>query len=347
MSYKTTTLLLQTLVWKTMAKLHNKKLEETAIVLENVQFKRATIVSREGPVRFLINVLEGSNEFEVCEGGSVAVTGRVRLAAAAGERLEGVGMPAAEPGLLPLQNDDIYKELRLRGYNYGGIFRGIKNSDARGLAGELAWNDNWIAFMDTMLQFGIIGVDTRELYLPTRLQRALIDPTAHMAALANANGALPVLMQREIDTISSGGVEFRGVKTSLAPRRANVQADPKLEKYVFVPYDNVNVTTEDASRSKREALTVNLQIVLENAGVLRLKILEAALERPAEALLLPTVLEVLEGEPQVRVDATLAGGNQNGTYTAAMQPHGVKVRFILYEGGNLIVYRVPESDVPV
>ncbi|XP_026499944.2 fatty acid synthase [Vanessa tameamea] len=317
-----------TLVWRTVAKLHNKKVEETPVILENVQFKRATIMSRDAPVRFLINVLEGTGEFEVCEGGGVAVTGFVRVADdPAAERLPAAAEPArAEPDLLPLVTDDIYKELRLRGYNYGGIFRGIRTSDPRGTAGSLAWDDNWISFMDTMLQFGIIGVDTRELYLPTRLQRAVIDPAAQAAAVAAAaDGSIPVRMRRDIDTISAGGVEFRGVKTSLAPRRANAQAAPKIEKYVFLPYDNATVGTEDTSRSKRDALTVSLQLVLENVGALRLKVAEAALERAPEALLAPLALAVLEDEPQVRVETSLAGGAQPAPYAAPMQPHGIKV----------------------
>ncbi|XP_061378336.1 fatty acid synthase [Danaus plexippus] len=317
-----------TLVWRTMAKLHNKKPEETPIVMENVQFKRATIVSRDVPVRFLINVLEGSGEFEVCEGGGVAVTGLVRLAHdPAAERLAlDDSTDLREPELLPLVSDDVYKELRLRGYNYGGIFRGILASDPRGTAGTLAWNDNWISFMDTMLQFGIIGVDTRELYLPTRLQRALIDPAAQMAAVAAAGkGELPVRMRRDVDTISAGGIEFRGVKTSLAPRRANQQPAPKLEKYVFLPYDNATVSTEDTTRSKRDALAVSLQLVLENAGALRLKVIEAALERPPEALLAPLALAILDGEPMVRVEASLAAGAASSSYSDAMKTHGVKV----------------------
>ena len=313
-----------------MAKLNNRKPEETPIVMENIQFRRATIVSRDTPVRFLINVLDGTGEFDVCEGGAVVVTGTVRLADdPAAERLRDLDCtpPRHEDGLLPLVTDDIYKELRLRGYNYGGIFRGIRASDPRGTCGELAWDNNWISFMDTMLQFGIIGVDTRELYLPTRLQRALIDPAAQLAAVAALaeGGTLPVRMHRDIDVISAGGIEFRGVKTSLAPRRANPQNAPKLEKYVFLPYDNAAVATEDTSRSKRDALTVSLQLVLENAGALKLKLCEAALDRPAEALLTPQAMAVLEAEPQVRVDASLAAGPAPAAYAAAVKDLGVKV----------------------
>lgn len=40
----------------------------------------------------------------------------------------------------------------------------------------MEFNGNYVSFMDTMLQFGILGINTRELYLPTRLQRVLINP---------------------------------------------------------------------------------------------------------------------------------------------------------------------------
>ncbi|KAJ2944093.1 hypothetical protein O0L34_g18059 [Tuta absoluta] len=323
-----------TLVWRTMAKLHNRNLEETAVVLEDITFKRATIVSRDAPTRFLISVLDGSGEFEVCEGGSVAVSGVVRLAEA--DDRKQLQLPAADarkgdPDHPMLLTDDIYKELRLRGYNYGGIFRGIRASDPRGTAGALAWDDNWISFMDTMLQFGIIGVDTRELYLPTRLQRATIDPAAHMAYLQNAQASesgektVPIRMVRDIDVVAAGGVELRGVKTSLAPRRANPQPAPKLEKYVFVPYDNAAVGTEDTSRSKRDALIASLQLVLENAGALKLKAAEAALDRAAEALLLPASLPLLAQEPMVRVDASLAAGQQSNNYAAPLKDMEIKV----------------------
>lgn len=44
-------------------------------------------------------------------------------------------------------------------------------------------------------------------------------------------------MYRDIDVIKSGGIELRGMKASLAPRRQQSQAPPKLEKYTFVPYN--------------------------------------------------------------------------------------------------------------
>lgn len=315
-------------MWRTVAKVNNLKMEEAAVVLEDVQFRRATIVPRDAPLRFLVSLLGGGGAFEVCEGGAVVATGRARLAPEpALERLPPAALADDAPAedLPPLDADDVYKELRLRGYHYRGAFRGITHSDARGTRGLLAWEDNWISFMDTMLQFGIIGVDTRELYLPTRLQRALIDPAAQRAAVAAAAGAgVPVRLHRGVGVTAAGGVELRGVKTSLAPRRGHAQAAPQLEKYAFVPLDSARVGTEDTGRSKRHALAAALQLALENAGALRLRVAEAALGRAPEALLLPAALALLEAEPQVRVDAALAAGADAAPY-AALEPLGVRV----------------------
>lgn len=45
----------------------------------------------------------------------------------------------------------------------------------------------------------------------------------------------------DIGVVTCGGIEMRGLKASLAPRRQQQQAAPKLEKYVFVPFENEKV----------------------------------------------------------------------------------------------------------
>lgn len=140
---------------------------------------------KEGSVKFLINIFESSGEFELCEGGSVAVSGKIRVPEDVSKEVLDLPKPVvkSEQDVFSLNNADIYKELRLRGYDYEGIFRGISESDNHGLAGKLKWENNWISFIDTMLQFSILGQNTRELYLPTRLQRAVINPREHLQAI--------------------------------------------------------------------------------------------------------------------------------------------------------------------
>ena len=61
--------------------------------------------------------------------------------------------------LLSMDNDekeymtsrDIYKELRLRGYQYSGGFCGLNSASVTGSKGHIAWTYNWVTFMDNML----------------------------------------------------------------------------------------------------------------------------------------------------------------------------------------------------
>ncbi|KAI8423492.1 hypothetical protein MSG28_012606 [Choristoneura fumiferana] len=319
-----------TMVWRTVAKVNNLNMNEIAVLLEDIHFRRATIMSRDVPLRFLVTLLSNSGNFEICEGGAVVATGRARLVTdPAAERLPVAALADDAPveDIPSLDAHDVYKELHLRGYNYQGVFRGVLQSNAIGTEGLLAWENNWISFIDSMLQFQIIAENTRVLKLPTRIQRVLIDPAAQKAAeaAATSGGNLPIRRYKDLSVTVAGGVELRGIKNSLAPRRTNALIAPKLEKYEFTPLDTTSVDTVDVSLLKGSALTVALQLVLENSNTLCLKVAEVALGRPASDLLLPLVLPILDAEPQVRVDASLAAGANAVNYAATVEPLGVKL----------------------
>lgn len=67
------------ITWKTFAKLRGVDYEQLPIIFENVKFQRATIMPKEGVVKFLINIFVGTGQFEICENGSVAVTGTISV----------------------------------------------------------------------------------------------------------------------------------------------------------------------------------------------------------------------------------------------------------------------------
>lgn len=320
-----------TLVWKTFAKLRNEDFEQLPVILEDVQFHRATIMPKEGSVKFLINIFESSGEFELCEGGSVAVSGKIRVPEDVSKEVLDLPKPVvkSEQDVFSLNNADIYKELRLRGYDYEGIFRGISESDNHGLAGKLKWENNWISFIDTMLQFSILGQNTRELYLPTRLQRAVINPREHLQAIKGLpeGESVPVYMHRNIGVIKSAGIELRGMKASLAPRRQQTQSPPKLEKYQFVPYENTQPLIEDSEKSKVQALTVIVQTVIENTGgALKLKVAEVGTDKPVESVLAPLIKNIIESEPMLSTDVTVvtSGPIDTSSLEANEIKHAVK-----------------------
>lgn len=292
------------ITWKTFAKLRGVDYEQLPIIFENVKFQRATIMPKEGVVKFLINIFVGTGQFEICENGSVAVTGTISVPDDINKMLLNIPAPILKKSeSLELNINDIYKELRLRGYHYSGIFQGIKSISNRGISGNLLWNNNWIAFIDTMLQFSILGKDNRGLYVPVRLQYAAINPIVHLDFIKNykENEGVPVYFYSNIDVIKSGGIEIRKMKASLITKKQQNRI-PKFEKYLFVPFENSQPLAQDPEKAKQYALTVLLQIVCENIGRKKTKIVEVAGSRPIDYLFVPDIIQFSNSEIQLNFE---------------------------------------------
>jgi fatty acid synthase len=84
-----------------------------------------------GSIEFTVMVQKGSGKFEVAEGSTAVVTGSVQLP----ENISRETVPLDPPEplnddkLFELTSRDIYKELRLRGYNFHGLFRSLISTD--------------------------------------------------------------------------------------------------------------------------------------------------------------------------------------------------------------------------
>jgi len=79
-------------------------------------------------------VQKGTGNFEVFEGGAAVVSGTVRVPdnVSNGRASLEFFEPQTIDDLLELSSRDIYKELRLRGYNYQGDFCGLVSLDSCG-----------------------------------------------------------------------------------------------------------------------------------------------------------------------------------------------------------------------
>lgn len=79
-----------------------------------------------------VTVTPGSGQFEISENESVVASGRISILAEPETSHDVSPTRVLDAGPLPLNSDDIYKELRLRGYDYGPTFRGILSADGTG-----------------------------------------------------------------------------------------------------------------------------------------------------------------------------------------------------------------------
>ncbi|XP_011707051.1 PREDICTED: fatty acid synthase-like, partial [Wasmannia auropunctata] len=207
---------------------------------------------------------------------------------------------------------DIYKELKLRGYQYSGLFRGLKSASISGKNGHIIWRNNWVTFMDNMLQMYIIGCDTRDLYVSTSIQKLVINPELHamklrdnyandLEATINKDKQLPIRIYREIDTIIAGGIEIRGLKASQIARRKIIQ-DAVIEEHVFIAH------CDRAKISLNEAIRISAQLALEDHQIIKMKIIELVEDDddiPLEYLSSSLFLEAFNDMPLIQAKIIL------------------------------------------
>ncbi|XP_053695707.1 fatty acid synthase-like [Sabethes cyaneus] len=257
------------LVWDLVCSLVRRELLHTPVEFEDVQFLRATTLTKDQTVYLDVMLQRVSGFFEVLEGETVVVTGYIRE------------MPIA-PSSTMTENDskatllptkDFYKELRLRGYHYSGVFKSVMEARADGSQAKIEWKGNWVALMDCMLQVGIIVSDTRSLMVPTAIEKISINPLKHMEQLQKADGG------REFFTVKAcamsnvsvcGGIVITNPRAMMVGRRN--PGIPVLESYQFVPYNNKKPI------SALEAIRSSVQLALENVPTYTIGVTEVYVE---------------------------------------------------------------------
>ncbi|XP_047538483.1 fatty acid synthase [Vanessa atalanta] len=262
------------MVWETLGMMMGELFTEVSVVLENVRFQRATNIPKDGNLEFVVMIQKGSGNFEIVESGASIVTGRIYAKKNVGQdyRVLPFEPEVTGPNVKHLLTKDFYKELRLRGYQYSGLFRGIIGCNVEGTRGRLAWVNNWVAFMDCMLQMKIIGQDTRGLFVPTRIEKLSIDANMHYDALSKTNPdssrqSFEIRVYHDVDVIRAGGVEIRGLHATPISRKIPLGV-PVLEKNVFIPnFGKSKMKIEDILRS-------NVQLILENMQTYKVKSIE-------------------------------------------------------------------------
>ncbi|CAH1979654.1 unnamed protein product [Acanthoscelides obtectus] len=288
------------LVWQTLALTKNINMSGMDIVFEDCRFHQATQLPSKGYLSFLVT-LDISGKFEVSESNVSIVTGRITI----------LETEDSEPVLhndFHLNNSmklqDIYKELKLRGYNYTGGFRQLQDFDVNECKGHIKWDANWVTFMDIMLQMKILSIDSRLLYVPTYIQEVRLSAMRHEKWIEDhyvANGLetnLPAHYNSLSDTISSGYIKIKGLMASTITRKRDMRI-PVLEKYMFVP--------NEASLKVEESMRVNIQIILENTLSTKVKCVELVDQFAVDknSPLSPIVLTVLEDQPLIQPNVTI------------------------------------------
>lgn len=276
------------------------------IEFENVKFLRATSLAANTLVNLTIVIHIGSGDFEISEGTTAVMNGNVKVVKN-GKPVMDLTKYIKNDDPIVLDSKDFYKELRLRGYNYAGIFKSVTEASADGSAGKIKWCDNWASFMDCMLQINILSIDSRALCLPTSIRRIRINTEKHLEAIAQLDPENPILdvqMCKELATCVCGGIEIGGMMVNSVGRRKPPGTEI-LEKYEFIPYncDSIEYPLD-------EAVSIILQIGQENSLQHKIKVVEIDRNETESNAIIQKFDEAITNIPVVIADLVLLHKNK-------------------------------------
>ncbi|XP_070380763.1 fatty acid synthase-like [Dermacentor albipictus] len=240
------------LAWKSLSRRRGKVIEEVPVIFENVKLHKNVVLPDTGTLRLVVTIMYSSGEFEVCEqGGAVAASGCIRVAEGGSSAFDtDLQVTCAESTAYELDAEGIYKELTVRGYDYQGAFRGIMQAGLQEPRGKLQWKENWVTFVDSMIQYVMFTSSVRVLRMLTSIEFCSLDPYVHAEVVKkDGDAGVEVICNKITDTCRAGGVIIRGLKTNTIDSGAKQQT-PLVEEYHFVPY-----LDDKESKDKRESLT--------------------------------------------------------------------------------------------
>ncbi|XP_025162220.1 fatty acid synthase-like isoform X2 [Harpegnathos saltator] len=293
------------LIWKMVGKLREESYKNIPVVFENVKFLRATLLSNQAAVKLTLMVQKSTGRFEITENGNAIVTGTVRVPLDLDKENVPIDYLEEDDNEKEIMKTrDIYKELKLRGYQYTDLFRSLRSASITASRGHIEWMNNWVVFMDNMLQIRILGTDTRSPRVLTEIEKLVINPRLHAQYLKDTtteNTELAVHVYKNLNTVISGGVEIRGITATIIPRR-KVTGSPVLEKYKFVAHrDGVKVSLE-------VGITLSTHLVLEYHQTTKVDIIELLEDDDdisIEELASPLFAQILGNLPLIQPNITL------------------------------------------
>ena len=112
-----------------------------------ISLRRAIVLSKSATTEVKIKIIENTGEFSIMESDQVCCTGIVKFIEDCEKKIDyTVFKPKEEEKRETILKSDVYKELRVRGYDYQGDFQGIVEVNANGKQGKVRYNSSWVAF---------------------------------------------------------------------------------------------------------------------------------------------------------------------------------------------------------
>nr|XP_049699195.1 fatty acid synthase [Helicoverpa armigera]XP_049699196.1 fatty acid synthase [Helicoverpa armigera] len=195
--------------WDTLAMHLDVGKRNGTVQFRDVHLYAQPTLHDQRPLRLSVALHRGDGRFEVMNESFRVASGYIFSNPAEDEAKQDV-----DSGDLVLSSKNVYQLLKERDYNYSGEFCSIEACDTSLSSAALVWRDNWVTFLDGLLQLNMLRQPHHAVTLPTHIRRLDIDTTKHNEYSYTLNGKTVVNanVSDVFHLTRCGGVELQNIQ---------------------------------------------------------------------------------------------------------------------------------------
>lgn len=175
---------------------HDVERELIPVEFRSVRLLRAVVLQNDRTAQIYVHYDEATGRFEIKEGGSIVCEGYAMSPSEKPNALmyehvrERLARDTASDKL-ELSADDVYKQFRVCGYDYGKTFQCIEAASRDGRRARVKFNGHFVSLTDSILQTIFLAASqfapSGGLYLPTRFDYVRFLPDVILGKIREAN----------------------------------------------------------------------------------------------------------------------------------------------------------------
>ncbi|CAB3256916.1 unnamed protein product [Arctia plantaginis] len=247
-----------TLVWDVLTMIMNVPRKQLSVEFSYVQLYSQPVLHERRQLYLNVTIQRGTGKFEILDGRSKVVTGFIK--------------PLHESKTECVENDlkknmcfsaaDIYQLLRDRDYFYSGEFQSIACVDESLSNGMLSWRDNWVTFIDSILQLNVLRQSHHSVSQPNSIRSITIDVDVHSKSILKSkvcedNVLMWAQISNEFENTRCGGVIMESIRFQHLSPDSTTKLSLKSSNFVSNFQSMLDISS---------SLQVFLQIVAENVN---------------------------------------------------------------------------------
>ncbi|CAH1641260.1 unnamed protein product [Spodoptera littoralis] len=250
------------LVWDIFAMTVGVPRKQISVEFRNLHLYTQPIMHDQRQLRLSMCLHRGAGKFEILNEGIKLIIGTIVAFNVDDIKPRRINIEENTKVNIDLTADDVYQLFKDRDYSYSGEFRSIEGANASLTEASLIWRDNWVTFVDGLLQLNMLRQKHDGVSMPTNIENLIINIQEHQEIVNKSFVSdSKVLIKAEVldylGVTRCGGVSISNIKLENLPPVVN--KDMTLKALKFIP-------NSQAALDISTSLEVITQIVAENVN---------------------------------------------------------------------------------